>query len=332
MNNVLVSVIVPVYNVEKYIAKCIESIISQTYANIEIILINDGSMDKSGKICKKYALQDSRIKVVDDTNHGVSHARNEGIKLAKGKYIVFIDSDDRVDKEYIQSLIEPTYIQEYDLVICSFREIFEYSNKTFCHVMSEEEKENLTGKLNIDYKILEKFLGIPWLKLYRTDIIKKYNITFPEDLKIAEDQIFNYAYLEHVKKYYFINKTLYNYNHRNDNSLTNVRDHVSFICDIKNLKKRKIFLEKINVKEKDQILGDLASGLVHIYAFVKEKSNNNYSGFKYRANELRRCIPINYEPKTMKKYLMYKLLKHKCFLVIYFYNYVKHQYDLLKRM
>ena len=116
----LISIIVPVYNVEKYVAECIESIIKQTYQNLEILLIDDGSTDNSGKICDKYAEKDKRIKIIHKENGGVSSARNLGLDLAQGEYIAFIDSDDFVSNKYIESLYSAIEHKDAEIVLSKY--------------------------------------------------------------------------------------------------------------------------------------------------------------------------------------------------------------------
>lgn len=118
LNESLVSVIVPVYNAEKYLKKCMESILKQTYENIELILINDGSIDKSLDICNQFSKRDRRIRVIDKDNSGVSDTRNLGIMLAKGKYLCFVDSDDYIEENYIEKMILNT--DESTLTMCGY--------------------------------------------------------------------------------------------------------------------------------------------------------------------------------------------------------------------
>ena len=119
MNLKLVSIIIPIYNSEKYLKKCIDSILEQKYNNLEIILINDGSTDNSGKICDSLAIEDKRIKVIHKLNEGVSIARNKGLEMAKGEYIFFIDSDDYIDENIIKDMI--SYSRDYDIVKVSYK-------------------------------------------------------------------------------------------------------------------------------------------------------------------------------------------------------------------
>ena len=121
----LISIIIPIYNVEKYLKKCIESVINQTYKNIEIILINDGSTDGSGKICDEYAIKDKRIKVSHNENGGVAVARNKGIKMSTGDYIVFVDSDDFISNEYCEKMLEAVLRNNADIAICKLHDFLD---------------------------------------------------------------------------------------------------------------------------------------------------------------------------------------------------------------
>ena len=123
-NDILVSVILPVYNVEKYLIKCLDSVIRQTYQKLEIILVDDGSTDSSGKICDEYANKDGRIKVFHKKNGGLSDARNYGIERSTGEYLAFIDSDDYVDDDYIEFLMNLTESGKYKISLCSLHVVF----------------------------------------------------------------------------------------------------------------------------------------------------------------------------------------------------------------
>ena len=206
MNDCLVSVIVPIYNVEKYLNKCIESIINQTYKNLEIILIDDGSTDKSGKICDRFAKKDNRIKVIHQKNAGVSSARNTGIDSADGLWIAFIDSDDWVEENYIKNLIENTS-KDVDVVQCGYYRIVE----------EKKEQINCAGKLEI--KNADEFLngclnpqtayGLCHMKIIRKSIIN--DIRFNEKIVVCEDALFNIQISRNMKYFKMIKQPLYNY-------------------------------------------------------------------------------------------------------------------------
>lgn len=203
----LVSVIVPVYNTQDYLDKCIESLLRQTYKNIEVILVNDGSTDHSLEVCKKYASQDARIAIINKENGGASSARNAGIRVATGEYIMFADSDDYVDENYVREMVDAQSENKDAFVICDL-----------CGILSDggllpfHEKIKESGVFNIcDYYRFSKWLILnqPYNKIFALEKVKANNILFKEDLPIGEDIYFNLEYLMHCKKIYFVNKQLY---------------------------------------------------------------------------------------------------------------------------
>lgn len=246
-----VSVIVPVYKAEKYLSKCIDSILSQTYKEFELILIDDGSPDGCGKICDNYAKRDSRIKVIHKENGGVSSARNAGIKESIGKYICFVDSDDMLIPEFLDECLKSFEDLGVNLAVCgySIRDVkgqvnnITYSNKS-------AEVLNRNGSI---MNLLEKVLiAAPWGKLYRADIIKDNDIVFPIELSCGEDLIFNFRYCDFAKEIAMINKPLYFYNTENEASLMNV-----YRADLLSLKKTIIkelsfFIKKWNVESEQK--------------------------------------------------------------------------------
>lgn len=218
----LVSVIVPVYKVEQVVKNCIESILSQTFTDFELILVDDGSPDNSGRICDEYAQKDDRVIVIHKENGGVSSARNVGIDKAKGKYICFVDSDDYVSKDYLKTLIDiKEKYNDVDNIWCYFKTVDKYREKIDCkEVSSEPNIEKYTVK---DIMTLhEKWLDAgPVCKLYISDIIKENNLKFEESLSLGEDLIFNFVYLDYTNKNIIvINNELYFYLQNNENSLS----------------------------------------------------------------------------------------------------------------
>lgn len=205
--NPMISIIVPVYKVEKCIERCIDSIICQTYRNIEIILIDDGSPDRSGEICDEYAAKDDRIKVIHKVNGGVSEARNLGISMAKGEWIYFVDSDDWVDTNLIASFAE-CITEKVDLYFISHVIETEnsetvnriYDNRTF------DKKEDA-----IEYLYNKGGLGVTWNKLFKSRIIKDFNIKFNLSLNTYEDELFTLDYCRHVEKVKTISYPGYHY-------------------------------------------------------------------------------------------------------------------------
>ena len=315
-----VSVIVPVYNVEKYLVKCLDSIINQTYKDIEIILVDDGSTDNSGKICDKYALKDERIYVIHNSNSGVSYARNCGINKAKGKYILFIDSDDFIDKNYVQELMFPIQREDYDLVICNVNDFYIDKNINECRNIKEEL---LIGNFFDDYWYLINLLRVPVVKLYKTDIIKTYNILFPENIVSGEDQIFNFKYYNFVRKYKFINKALYNYFHRENNSLSKIRTLKTFEMLKEKLYIERDFLETKKVKNRELILNNHIIDTVVNFS-VLEQYNNSYKDFKRRILDLKKILYETDKYSNIKRYFTMKGLKNNIIFPIYCYCILKY--------
>ena len=206
-----ISIIVPVYNSEKYLDACIDSILSQSFRDFELILVDDGSKDSSAQICDEYASQDTRVRVIHKANGGVSAARNDGLDIAKGEYITFIDSDDWVEREYLETL---SNYRDYDIVFFSHRVIYEdgYISE-FLFEAKEGDKQNLwkivadLKKNNTDWN----FFGYTWNKMLRRDIIEKYKIRFIEGLRISEDEVYTLDYCTHAKSIKVFPLCLYNY-------------------------------------------------------------------------------------------------------------------------
>ena len=191
MKKYLVSIIVPVYNVERYIEQCIKSLCSQTYDNIEIVLVDDGSSDNSGFICDDYSRKDSRIKVIHKKNEGVSKARKKGLEKSIGEYIAFVDSDDYVENNYIEELINRIINKNVDVVCCNCIDEGIDGQPNIC-ILKEEILENLEEKIQNYYNGM-RFAYVIWGKLFKREIIEKiefYNQRYTEDthmmLKVFE--------------------------------------------------------------------------------------------------------------------------------------------------
>ena len=211
-NNSKVSVIIPLYNAEKYIGRCIDSVLKQSYTNFELLLIDDGSIDYSGRICDEYAQQDNRIKVYHKENEGVSKARNFGIDHAEGKFISFIDSDDTVYLDYLATALDK--IADYDWLAFSNRIRFYDGTacvKELCNKIFTGQEEIEQGLKMLKMGRFGDQSGMPWNKLYRRSILQDNNIRFPVDIWFREDDIFAYCYAQHCKSFVTISDCLYCY-------------------------------------------------------------------------------------------------------------------------
>lgn len=183
------SIIVPVYNVELVLPRCIESVLNQTVSDFELILVDDGSPDGSGSICDAYSERDSRVHVIHQKNAGVSAARNAGIKAAQGEFIVFVDSDDFVEPDLLRYLSE----SDADFVMVSFGD---YADNKVIRILLDDSEKWLLHSAEGIRKYLNKCSTVfIWAKRYRKSIIDRNGISFREDMKINEDIIFNNDYL-----------------------------------------------------------------------------------------------------------------------------------------
>ena len=326
----LISIIIPVYNVEEHLTKCLDSVINQTYSNLEIILIDDGSTDRSGAICDEYAKLDKRIKVAHNKNSGVSKARNTGIQICTGEFVAFVDSDDYVENNYISTLVEPLMKDDYDFVFCSYIDFNVETDQKSYHCFTEKELRSLTGDFYKDYHIFKQLLWYPWIKLYKRTIIQNNNIWFPEELTDGEDQFFNFSYFEKIKKYKFINQALYIYCHRHVISLSNQKTLRSYYSNLTKLKKEKEFYKKHNIACYDNLLINNAMGLILRYSILD--SSLDYRGFKLRTKGI---LQVVWEEFKNIKNLSYKwrlvrgCFKNNIFFPLYFYYLLKHFKQLL---
>lgn len=216
MNKPLVSVIVPIYNVERYLKACIDSIINQTYSNLEIILVDDGSPDKCPEICDEYARLDNRIKVIHQKNGGLSDARNVGLDIATGKYISFVDSDDILHPEFIEILYRPISLQKKGISVCAFRPF--YKSNPGDLMCARESDYLITLEMLLEQNSsMNTFLSMECNsvcnKLFSAELIK--SIRFPKG-KLYEDVATTYKVLFEAETIYYVPMQLYVYRVRDD--------------------------------------------------------------------------------------------------------------------
>jgi len=229
VKNMLVSVIVPVYNAEEFLKRCIDSVINQRYRNIELILVNDGSTDNSRMICDSYTRADKRIKVISQKNRGPAAARNTGIRHATGDFAFFLDADDFIEKNTLEILVSGYNQYRPDLIMGNFSKLendgriirqkvsFAPDDVPFTH------KTKMLSKSDI-VSYLRHFLRHPsnhlisycWGRLYKLSIIKQNGIFANEDMRLFEDFVFNLDYLEHANEVVFANEVLYTYTMHNN--------------------------------------------------------------------------------------------------------------------
>ena len=220
----MISVVVPVYNVEEYLRQCLDSILTQTYRDLELILVDDGSTDASGEICEEYAAKDSRVKVVRRRNGGMAAARNTGLDLVSGEYVAFVDSDDYICETMFETLRRAIVENDADLAQCNFERVKDDGKPApsrlqapplFDGVLSSENAlEKLAGQNSFAYNCV-------WNKLYKAELFKE--LRFPI-VEICEDNFFTYKLFFACSKVAFVSEKLYRYR-QNPKSITSVTNH-----------------------------------------------------------------------------------------------------------
>lgn len=209
----LVTVIVPIYNSERNLEKCVNSIMNQTYSKLEILLVNDGSIDESLAICKKCSSKDFRVRIIEQLNQGVSAARNKGMKEATGEIYIFVDADDWIEKNYIEKIMNS--LKNNDGVFCGYtKEIGK--QKLECTVQPGiMDLENINDTQIVPF-FMNGFIHPCWNKCFRADIIKKYSLCFDTEVHISEDSLFCLEYLLHCNAILILNNVGYHYCIRED--------------------------------------------------------------------------------------------------------------------
>lgn len=217
MCNKLVTVVIPVFNVEKYLSICLDSVISQTYKELEIIIVNDGSTDGCAQICNEYEKKDNRISVIHQTNGGQGKARNVALNSCRGDYIAFLDSDDCWDKKHIETLMNIIRRNDADIAICSYNHVDEYGNILGGAPRSTIKEKKYSGVEAMEVALYWNEFGVaPWAKLYKKSVWN--NVRFKED-RIYEDLGTTYLVYFNAKSVVYINERLMSYRIRKNSDI-----------------------------------------------------------------------------------------------------------------
>lgn len=309
MSSLTYSIIVPVYNAENTLCKCVDSLLNKIPQDVEIILVNDGSKDSSARICEEYKSKFSQIVYINKENGGVSSARNAGLDVATGKYVLFVDSDDFVVEDFYEILDSATQIDENDIIF-------------FSHVRVNKDKKDFTILKDRSFAsakevsetfgegVFKKWINSPCSRVYRMSIITENNLRFLETMSIGEDLLFNILYCINVKKFSFDSRVLNCINIENENSLSRrLRDDVDeqgeiLRAEVKKqleLKKAGTETEQLTAKEIQKALNFCQ--LRNAYAEAKRLRRRNIPT-KERLKIIRgMCKKINSEklcfPKTL---------------------------------
>lgn len=322
--NELISVIVPVYNVEKYIKKCINSIITQSYNNIEIILVDDGSTDSSGKICDLYKKLDNRIIVVHKINGGLSSARNEGLNIAKGKLISFVDSDDYIEKDFLKELKDNMRKYNSDISICNINYIKDGKKIIKNKYLIDDFYVSGKDKFNTIFNEYDSISVYAWNKLYKIELFN--NVRFPYG------KIYEYSYilcnlLDESNIVSYTSKTLYNYVYREE-SIGNRFGINHFNKIDSNNRKIEFFRKKgyddLLVKEKNNKINNI---IINLSKMKKNKIKDKEVFNKY----YKELLDTNKEVKwkdANKKAKLFKIFRRPYISVLAIMYRVK---DLIKK-
>lgn len=298
-----VSIIVPIYNSEIHLSRCIDSILAQTYTDFELILINDGSYDNSGKLCDDYATKDKRIIVVHKENGGTSSARNSGLEIAKGEYITFVDSDDTISTDYLS-----TFTYKYDLEIAGLETIG--INKAIYVSMSTKTLYSDTEIADWFIKDFDAmYLTTICCKMFRTNIIQESSLKFDTSLKRGEDTIFVYNYLSYCNSIKLISNVVYQYNFDatsiDEKYSLNAKECVNHICakmsSIKKIEKRfNVKLKKLSKLTHNTYLHLFYT---HIKSIHEDEKISELKLFRDNSNKLQLWQVLN-----IKDYIYWRIL------------------------
>ena len=323
--NSLVSIVIPVYNSEKHIEKCLKSVLAQTYSNIEIIIVDDGSTDNTLNLCKKIIQNDTRVKIISINNSGVSTARNIGIKNAKGKYIQFVDSDDFIDNNMTELLVNTIEKDGVDLVVCGYKAI-SADHVDIINLKTEYRNYSIDNLAdNVIAFFDTSFFNSPCNKLYVKEMI---TAEFTNKYQIAEDYLFNLHYLDNISSFSIIVEPLYNYI-ENSNSATHsiqknrVYKQIEAYHEISRWFDEKFHDCNVNMYQQASF-GHTIVSLVFLYAMSDMKYKTFKKMFKQILNdeEIRSCINI-YKPKSFKQKIMRILCMDKNLYIIKFLSNIR---------
>lgn len=291
-NQPLLSVIIPVYNVEKYLAQCLDSVCNQTYSSLEILVIDDESPDNSGKIADEYAKKDSRIKVLHISNSGAAGARNRALDICNGEYIMFVDSDDWLEKSAIEVMMKNMLDNNCDMVLCQYYD--EFTNKSENHTFLE--KSFICSDMTFIKDMIKKWeYIINWNKIYKTSAINA--IRFVEG-RCIDDEFFTYKAIMNMKSIYIGNEYLYHYRMRKssvmgDRKKQNQRhiDQVDFVTQRYALLSQKY----------PELIPDLLNHMAEVLMSVMSNSIGYPDTFKYAKGKLKQYSKQMLLNKSVKK-------------------------------
>ena len=315
----MVSIIIPVYNSADFLDRTLKSVLGQIYENIEILLVNDGSTDESGVVCDQYKKEDSRIRVIHKENGGVSTARNIGLYNMKGEFCQFVDSDDVIPENYTKILVERLEESRCDAAFCGVEKIWD--NKRYLLELSDEV-------YSTDEYIYELYKGDKFatksacVGIYKTDIIKSGNVTFPENVHCGEDSIFIMEYIKHCKAIRTVHGTVYNYMHDNVNSATSAVYYDHFLVEMQRYKLANRIIKDKGIKESvaQFYMNSEIRELLQYVIYSEEKYSVKIETLKRFVNNLDTKYAIRFYRRDDKKksLLIPVMIRNRVAFMLYF--------------
>ncbi len=319
VTDIAISVIVPVYNAEQYLGKCLSYLQSQTIHEYEVILIDDGSTDNSGSICDEFARTDPHFKVIHQPNGGVGHARQIGLENAQGRYVIHVDPDDWVEPNMLEEMYLFVKANDIDMVICDYYEHYPNGEQIVVLNANSLDNEKLAKKL-----LEQKIYGFCWNKLVRLECIKKYHVSFPS-LALCEDLYFNISLLMHPVKVGYLPKAFYHYNRTNPQSITLSGNPLSGIYAFEACLAFRSLLENNQRYWLRFIGGDM------LYLAYQSLCFGGISAkqYQYTYNELKANTPRNIKERLTKYALSHFLIARIIVKILYIAAYIRRVYSAM---
>lgn len=301
------SIIIPVYNIEKYIQIAIESILNQKYQDFELIIIDDGSTDKSGEICKQYK-NDKRVKLIQKKNQGVSSARNLGLEKATGEYIIFVDGDDYLEPNTLQ--IIANNIENNDMIIFGYNEKFKKKIYQKNMTINETVVDNIKSIENV---VNNKYGGYIFNKVFKKSIIKKYNIKFNLKIHMCEDLLFVIEFLQYAKNIKVIHDILYNYRMRKSSAVWQKNEKYFTVFDA--YKHIDVILQKLHIDN----TGLNYNVIINYLLLNKKEKKTAQKKYQINIQKIKNNIKKNIGTKAKIK----MIIIHRIKFIYYLYMLIK---------
>lgn len=304
------SIVVPVYNVEKYLTECIESILDQTFSDFELILVDDGAKDNSPKICDIYAEKDNRVKVIHKFNGGLSDARNVGTEVASGEYLIYIDSDDYIaDNKFLECVYQSAIDENAEVICYKFKKYYE-DKKVFskCNFFCPNIKKYKTLAERLGYMVgMDAFYCSAWSKCIRLSVIKKNNIKFEKGL-LGEDQEWYYHVLCNISRISYIDEAFIVYRQRS-NSITTTWGMKNLEDCLYIVRKwaAKIPICDIDEESKIALLGSIAKLYCNLLVAYTRFDNEDKKRYYEDLKKLRGLMKYDANPRVKKFYSVYRI-------------------------